>query len=866
MSGGSTHSSFPAQGQPPYHTVHPNGIDTVFVPLQQQQAHGGAPANAQQYNDSTKGAGLSATGEMGGVKITTENESWSGWLNTGLAVLQWGLLGFVLVACFWFYVRLPTEGHQDVILQGFHTKHHRLFIGRNMVNLYNHTTLGLAVFQGGLLIGSPTIPGSGLLIVNKRSAGGQLHDLSQFDGKIVDENDTHLMVHDEDGVFARAMRKRGVQAYTPESLYSGINIRDDSNIAMAGGDILGVNTITAQTIVGNVRSQKNGTSAQVAQIERGMAVGFQINGSLGLGFAPNPEALGPLVMQEFYLNTGGTDDGLASVRFNEQKFAVLRQNASGGPVLAIVGTLDANNRATYQGGAASIVLPAGTLGADMRACSFEEEDGTGASVVLVVYKSAIDNNLYARVCDLSVPNAPVCGPSTNVSTGDAGVNGVYVYSASGIKLQSLTCLTHPADGSLTTKRWFVVAWTDSVSGHVMAQQIQANVALPLPNVTVATAVRKVGIVNNLTDVSTSNDLAGSPKGYIAVERLQGPNFVTAWRTDVDHSEGKFEVDYINATSLTIELASRSATPFVATYENLADAYWSFDISVSQREAYLLGGEKQSIFLAYNVGPSTYGQLFFATLEVPANAADVVGSNPWIVSSTLEFSDDINPIYTYAFPSSASITVEGICSNQAVVSYVSGGVGVSQAGFTVLVNLAPTQACIAGSVCGSITPRVPFTASVPYLTATMWRTLASDGFDCSSSALTSFVTVSALYVDVDYHNTTIYAAPGVAGEYTVSYAPLDTPRQVVGIASEVYDAEGVVSYVTTGEIDICDTAYTVDGRSCPFEAPAPVFACPSGHLTFSPYCADTSVNSPGQLVGYTDVWGNLQVQPQVQYAF
>lgn len=860
-----------AQERPPYETVAPahahGGYGAEFDDESMAQQH-------QQQQHNAKG-GMSYptgfTGEMGGMQFKGEFDEETGEatagtriLYTGLALLQWALVIFLVVGAIWFYVRLPQEGHYDVILQGIHSKHHRLFIQRNMVNVYNHTTLGLAVFQGGLLIGSPTIPGSGLLIVNKRNAAGMPVPLDHLAQYVVEETDEHLYVHDPEGTHKTDMRKRGIQAYSPASLYSGINIRDQSNIAMNGGDILGVDNIVASSISANVQSQKNGSSAQADQIQVGMVVGFQLNGTLGLGFAPNPGANAPIVEQEYYLNSDDEDSFIA-VRFNEQKFATLYRNSTGGPLLAIVGTLDANNYATYQGGASSILLDAGVVGRDMQACSLEAEDGTGASTVLIVYKSAIDQDLYARVCDLSVPTAPVCGPSTNVSTGDAGVNGVYVYAASGIALQSLTCLVHPTDGATTTKRWFVVAWTDSASGLEMAQQIDANVALPLPNTTVVTATRIVGIVDNLTDTSTSTDLANADKGAIEVERLQGGNFVTAWRTGVDHNEGKFEVDYINVTALVLQLVTRSPTQFVNAFDNLAVADWQFDISVSQREPYLLGGEKQTIFLAYNIGPSSYGLLFFSTLAVPSNVASPVGSSPWITSGRVQFSNDVNPLYTYAFPTSAGIFVEGVCSNQAIVSFVTGGVGVPQWGYTVLVNMAPTQACVDTGVCAAVSTRVPFSSGIPYLSYTLWRTLASDSFDCEAT-LTPFVTVYASYVDEDYFNSTINVSPGVAGEYTVSYAPLDRPRQIAGVVSAVYPDEGLVSYVSFGDINLCNTVYKIDGRSCPFEAPGPVYSCSSGLPTFSPYCADTDVNSPGQLLGYTDVMGWVQVRPAIRYVF
>ena len=851
-----------------------NDVDPRDLPVHARGGYAPEYSDQQQYEQSTKGGAflddLHLTGDMGGVHLGGEGDEYgdptpgTNYFWTFLALLQWAILIFLLIGAIWFYVRLPQETHYDAILQGIHTKHHRLFIQRNMVSIYNHTIVGLAVLQGGLLIGSPTIPGSGLLIVNKRNAVGQLVPLDHLAEHVVEETEEHLYVHDPEGIHKTDMRKRGIQAYSPASLYSGINIRDQSNIAMNGGDILGVDNIVATSISANVQSQKNGSSAQAAEIQVGMAVGFQINGTLGLGFAPNPGSRAPIVEQEYYLDSDD-EDSFTAVRFNEQKFATIYRNSTGGPLLAIVGTLDANNYATYQGGASSILLDAGVVGHDLQACSLEAEDGTGASTVLIVYKSAIDQDLYARVCDLSVPTAPVCGPSTNVSTGDAGVNGVYVYAAANIALQSLTCLVHPTDGATTTKRWFVVAWTDSVSGLEMAQQIDANVALPLPNTTVVTATRIVGIVDNLTDTSTSTDLANIGKGAIEVERLQGGNFVTAWRTGTFLTEGKYEIDYINVTALVLQLVSRSPTLFVNAYDNLADADWQFDISVSQREPYLLGGEKQTIFVAYNVGPSSYGLLFFSTLAVPANVASPVGSSPWITSGRVQFSNDVNPLYTYAFPGSAGIFVEGVCANQAIVSFVTGGVGVPQWGYTVLVNMAPTQACIDTGACGAVSTRVPYSSGIPYLSFTLWRTLASDSFDCEAS-LTPFVTTYASYVDEDYFNSTINVSPGVVGEYTVSYAPLDRPRQVAGVVSAVYVTEELVSYVSTGEINVCDTMYTVDGRMCPFEAPAPVYACSSGLLTFSPYCADTDVNSPGQLVGYTDVLGNLQVRPVIRYAF
>lgn len=827
------------------------------------------PPGQGQYNDNraprhTGGAGYGQRRQRGGVTQNEFEAEVQGWF-TGPNAVRWmiavnvvlvGLIIVGFVGAVYFFTTISATDRLHDVTEGFHTKNHRLFIRRNMVNVYNHTTLGLSVLQGGQLIGSPTIPGSGYLIVNKRSLEQSvahaeevpLDDAVEF---IQEYDEEHDLFWDPHGELAHNMRKREVMAYHPASRYSGITFRDQSNITMNGGDIVGVNDIFAR----HIYVQDNETIGSTANLQVGMAVGSLINGSLGVGFAASPVAGDPLVNQLFNLNAGG-NNAFSSARFNNEKFVMLYQPTSGDQLLSIVGTVDTNNVATYS--ATGVILDTGVLGTDMQSCSLEAADGTGANVLLVVYRSVIDSNLYARVCDLTVPAVPVCGPSTNVTAGDLGLNGVLVFNgATNIRLNSITCLVHPDDGASTTMRWFVLGATDNNSGIMMAQKTNANVATALPVTIPRTPTVIVGDVDNLTDVSTSADLANGGKSVMQVDRLTFGYFVIAWRTDANKTNGKVEVNYINTTGPAIQLTTRSPDLWTSSYDNSDNAAMTFDISVSQAQS-LLVTQIQMVYVGFSIGQSDFAHMWVGILAVPVAAADAFPTTPWLATQTVEFANDINPQATLSFPQSATFSVESMCLNQVLVSYASGGTGVRQYGYTVLLNVFPSIPCELNNGCVSVSTRTPFTNTVPYYARTMWRTLASDGFTCDGSDFTQFVTAFTIYDDFAYVNTSIYSAQGVAGEYTVSYGAFDKPRQVTGIATALYANQSLVTVQTGGTVSVCRWPNTIDGYSCPFEAPSPVYACSAGYLTFSPYCTSSNLRSPGQYIGYTNIWGDLQI--------
>lgn len=861
------HGNFiPQQSMPHAAAGHMGAPYPAVAPNFQQ--HGGAPHNGG-YPQPPPARG------QGGVRIdavnpvTGERLSWwafsSGTL-TFLTVLSTAIAVFALIGVIWFFVRLPGEESEDAFFSRVRFHKGRYFWRAPMVAMTNYTVLGLNVLQGGMLIGSPTIPGSGYLIVNKRSLKdsnphpeerADLHDV-----EFVEEDEHNLVFKDPRGVLRENFSKRNVEWILPENgpKWSGITFTDQSNITMNGGDIVGVNDIYARHLYIAV----NETVGSTAGLELGLLVGPLINGSVARGYSPVPVAGETIVQQLFFLNEDD-QDGFAVARFNNQRFIMFYLDALNGALQAIVGDVDSNNEATYSSPAE--VLAAGVLGSDMQVCSLEGSDGTGANVAMVVYRSALDGNLYARVCDFTNAGSPTCGPSTNLTSGDLGVNGVLVYDqASNIHLNGLACQIHPDDGASTLQRWFTIGATTNNSGIMMSQQISANVSAALPVSIVRTPTVIVGNVNDLTSVSVSTDLANQGKHQMQLDRLSFGYFVIAWRTNSSHLAGKVEVNYINTTGPAIQLTTRCPQQWVSADLNTDGASWVFDISVSQRGPYLLGGEMQVVYIGYAIGQSSFGHLWTSTLGVPLTANAAFPSNPWYEQQLGQFANSVNPIYTYAYPQAATFTVEAMCTSQVLISYVGPGVSAPQSGYTVLVNAFPNQGCTGSGTCMSISSTAQFTTTLPYYALTAWRTLSSDSFVCDGTDFSQFVTAFVIYDAYSETDTLIKVGLGIAGEYSLGYGPFDVPQYVTGIVTGIYANQSLVTVQNTGNVNVCSWPYTIDGYACPFEKPGPVYACHSGYLSFSQFCAASNTLSPGQYVGYTNIWGDLELSPNAAIAF
>ena len=747
------------------------------------------------------------------------------------------------------------EDTTDIRLSGIHVKNHRIFISRNVVAVYNLTTRGLSVLQGGQIIGSPTIPGSGYLIVNKRSVSGNNHYIGDLDFEIIEEDaDQYLVAHPEEHIM-KELSKRAIQTYRPESKYSGITFLDQSNITMNGGSIVNVANLYATNIFGSIRGGVNETTASnLTTLDIGLFFGPLPNGSIALGYAPIPTAGTPLINQIYELKEDDVDE-LELVRFNEEDFAFVYSNGSLSPLYTIAGALDpVTNRATYtQPGK---ILNTGVASLQMRACSFEGPTGLGANVIAVVYQSNIDGNLYARVCDLSVPTAPVCGPSTNVSTGDAAVNGVYVVDGSPV-LNDMTCLIHPDDELVapTTLRWVVISYTSGTGGWKMAIQLNADVTVALPGTIPRTPPVLVGIVNNLTDVSTSTDLANTGQNSIQVTAIPevGGYFVVTWKTESELQAGKTEVDYIDTTGPVLVLTTRSPLEFLTVYQNAGDDDWVFRTTVGLRDA-TTGHNK--IYIGYNIEYSNFGRLVMIELATPVPSG-TFATSPWFYQEVSEFASDLNALD--GTNDASTLSVAAVCTDQVLVTYAGASTFLlPQSGITVLVNTATDQSCISLNSCVTVSSEALITNIFPYLLTTVWGSIAQSTFDCSDTGLTPFLSAVAIINGYNQYNSSLFIAPGLAGRVTVSYAPYDVPRQVTGIITGVYENITTATTQTGGSVNVCSFPYTIDGIACPFEAPAPVYACPGGYPTFSPYCTSSNARSPGPLVGYTDIYGNVQL--------
>lgn len=742
-------------------------------------------------------------------------------VGSGFLLLTFCIAVIALVGAGIVFHEMPDISGVDTLtnkLRGVHAKHFRLYFQRNAVFGYNLTVTGTIFSQGGVVITNGPIPGSGYLINNKRSvqsAGAGAYDPTA--------DEIALLRSEDPSRSARAIPPQ----YRPKPRYRGLNILDDSNITMAGGDIVGVGSIYANQIVQSFNATAafiNDTALQV-----GRAIGFLPNGSIGVGFADTPLAREPLVNEA--LNLATTQGNLLQlVRFNEDAFAFLYQSSAGGDVLARSGIIDpVTNRPTYTG--STQVLAPLTL-TTFRACSFEAADGTGANTVAIVYLVP-GTGLLAQVCDLSNANASACYSAP-----------VLMQVDNSTVIQSIACQVHAADvGTNSPRRWISVAFTNTVAGFVFSQRFNASVSAVTPS-DARTANRQIGLVTDLTNVSTSNDLANQPNGAIDIEYLMPGYIVVAWRTGTSLTEGRLEVEYINATALTMDLATRAPFSFVTPADNINANSWVFDMSPGVPSP---SSGIAAIFTAFNIGESITGYLQTTFLQTPVSPATTFGPTPWVYVERSEFAPNVNSLF--AFNSAGTLSVSAVCSSQAVITYstASGYVEPQQA-LSVLASVKSNQTCIATQSCVALSTPAVLSLKSAYLLQTVWNSLARSAFDCAPGGFTPFFSAFTVLSDFDNVNSSVYLGVGVAGTYSISYAPLDVPRTASGIITGVFPEQGLVTYQSGGSINVCDANIQIDGLTCPFEAAAPVYACYDGSLSFSPYCTSGNVQAPAQLIG------------------
>jgi hypothetical protein len=88
---------------------------------------------------------------------------------------------------------------------------------------------------------------------------------------------------------------------------------------------------------------------------------------------------------------------------------------------------------------------------------------------------------------------------------------------------------------------------------------------------------------------------------------------------------------------------------------------------------------------------------------------------------------------------------------------------------------------------------------------------------------------------------------------VTYADNTKPVYVVGVSTGYTNlTAGTVSVQTSGSLDLNTLPNGILGRSCPLEAPTPIYACSNGSLTDSKYCRDNAATNPGPFIGIANV--------------
>lgn len=635
----------------------------------------------------------------------------------------------------------------------------------------------------------------------------------------------------------------------------------NGSIAMDGGNITGAGWVEVDNISGNVRNLVQGVAGRAISVGEG--VGFINDGTLAPGYATVPSDGTPLIEQAYYLVSNSPPDQntfIQEVRFNETDYAIIYRNASsnGGIFAKRIRVNTTTNQQENLGHGQILAGGIAHVSRQFKACSFQRPDGTGMAHVFVAYIDTVFESVWGIQCDLSTVTAPVC------QVGGTGNGTALVFSGLDPHINSLTCNAVPTQETSTSARYPVIAFTDGAGTPINTTEsyaIATAESLPLqttveggwvfssrflvPAATAAvfpikiTTLRQIGAVSNLTDVSTSQDLA-SCINCIYLSPASGAYYSLAWRSNpADPTSGQTEIESVVAAPSVqpdLTLVTRWAGYWINAYDNPSnDGYEAFAATG------IPSGDWMNIYFGFSIGDSTaviatavrynivtlaYGTSLRTKVAIDAQA--VTGSSAFI-----------------------SLAADGVCSNRLVVSY-SASTPRGIHGKSVVVAYESTL------LYSSVSSGAIYSNSAPYVASVVWNTYGASAFTCTG--LIPFATMFVTTDEISETNTTVFLATGYVATQALTYSSPTEADTVVGVAVTSAAAAGdTFLYQAYGEINMCDYIDTTRGVSCPYELPAPVYVCNNGAPTFSPYCTVSSVASPAQRIGFTNVDGNVLLQ-------
>jgi hypothetical protein len=666
--------------------------------------------------------------------------------------------------------------------------------------------------------------------------------------------------------------KRSADVVLPSAGQYGIHFHNGAAgiIDMDGGDIVNVNELQADTIIGTVSSRYNASTSD--NIAPGLAVGLLLNGSLGVGFSTNPNGGEPIYSQSQTLLLLPQNSKLISqARLSLTQAVQAWMDDDDGGIQAVVTTVDLATNVSTNSDPVTI-LPAGQF--LLRAFFIVALGNTAGdsltSALLVWVHNAASANIYARVIDFANPAAPVFqDPFAPTSLGFAALKNIDAF------LQSATVVDHThAVGEAASSRWVVIAFSDFAGnnsavpltpnetttgtpvyanvngGWVYGFNVIANASAtptwPLNH----TTLHQIGQVYGATDVSTSADLAGNCEQCIKLAHSTGSQYTVSWRTNSSLQTIQVEVEqlFLPERVLNLTTGGRFAGYVLPNEQNPSGEDYLWDTSVGQPDS----NGVQYYHAGYTIAADQTGHLF--TLRIVNGAA----TSDWARTA---IGNDVQ--YPYSFFGGVLISLSATCGDRVIVTYTTSLYGQQSTVSVLMSGMTPSECGVTGG-CMLETPAASLAGIEAYVALTTWQTLGDGNFPCTGlSPFFSAFGEEDQYVE---DNTTIYATAGTVGSYTITYASSVASKYVIGVSTGYTNlTTGLVEVQTSGSLNLCQLPFGVLGRVCPYESPFYVYACPNGSLTWSKFCNDPTAMSPGPLLGLANVDGTLDISVAPQAA-
>lgn len=621
-------------------------------------------------------------------------------------------------------------------------------------------------------------------------------------------------------------------------------------IDMDGGDIINVDVLQANIIIGDLVSVVNGSTAD--NIAPGLVVGLLRGGNVSVGFNPNPLYYDPVANQA--QNTlAGTSQLLRTARIGTNKTASIYFDDAGAIQLFV--TVRDDDTGDNINSAPVEVLPAGiaVLRTALVVSLGDSTYGFLNSVVLIWVNDDTSDNIYARVIDLTDPTAPVFQDPWGVNS-----PGFAALKTIAPRLQDATAISHVHVASEDpSSRWIILAFSDT-TGNNSAVPLTANetaTGTPVPTSVAGgwvygfnvlanasmtplwplnyTGLRQIGTVYDLTSESNSTDLSGDCNKCIKVQYTGvSQTFGVSSRTGAGLRSLQFELEKLvlpdKSLNLTADgrLAGYTLPP---EYNTVPDTYM-WDHGIGNVDASGI----QYLHVAYIIGGSQFGHVFTAKINNSASTSDTF---------TAQFGPDAE--YPFSVYANGFLSIASTCADRVIVSYVNTKYGRQETVSVLISSLTPSLCSPSG--CQYVGTRASVSSYSAYNFQTVWQNLNAQSYSCS--ALTDFFTVFATLNEFNVVNTSISMASGLVGSYSISYADNVRPVYVVGVATKYTNlTSGVVEYQSGGAFDVASTAYPIIGASCPLQTVVPVYACTNGSISISPYCASSKTTSPGPYIG------------------